>query len=283
MMLKKYYQEEMAGFSIPASEHSVMCSHRINDNDMGEVNAIQQILTQYPEGVVAIVSDTYNIYHCCDIIFGQEVKDLVLSRNGKVVIRPDSGDPVKVLCGDPTFDEPGQLGDWKRKGVIRILADKFGATPNQQGYMVLNPKIGVIQGDGIDYAMTQQILKRVKEIGFATSNLAFGSGGGLLQKFDRDSMKFALKATHVIVNGVHIDLQKTPITDPGKNSKKGYLKLIYDYIYGAHGRSNEKLYQTVEMTFDDVNFSDDILRIVFLNGELLIDEQLEKIRSRAAV
>lgn len=281
-MLQKYYGEEMAGFSIPASEHSVMCSHRISDTSTGEVNAMRQILTRYADGTVAIVSDTYNIYYACDTIFGKELKDLILSRDGKLVIRPDSGDPVKVLCGDPTCDDPGQLGDWTRKGVIRILADRFGATPNERGFMVLNSKIGVIQGDGIDYAMTQQILERLTDIGFAASNLNFGSGGGLLQKFDRDSMKFAIKATHAIVNGRHINLQKTPITDPGKNSKKGYLKLVYDYLYGAHGRSNEKCYQTVEMSVENADFSDDILRPIFLNGELLIDEKFETIRQRAA-
>jgi nicotinamide phosphoribosyltransferase len=274
-LLRKYYNTtSMPAYSIRATEHSVMCLYGID----GEESAFKNILQKHPDGKLAIVSDTYNIYNACDYIVGQKFKDLVLARTDTTVIRPDSGDPVLVMCGDPT----AELNSLEYKGVLRILAERFGTTINSKGYLVLNPKIRVIQGDGVDYALIEKMLERMKEIGFASENIVFGSGGGLLQKHDRDTMKFALKATYGIVNGEGRMLQKNPVTDNGKRSKKGLLKLVYKPIVGAHGVSNNSYYQTIEMNERTADFSDDILETVFEDGKIVKEHTLEEIRERIA-
>lgn len=236
----------MAGFSIPAAEHSTITSW----TKSGEGKAFANMLEQFPTGLVAVVSDSYDIYHAVSNIWGKELRDQVLKRDGTLVIRPDSGDPIKVVVK-----------------VLDILGQAFGYSKNQKGYKILDPHIRVIQGDGIDFFSFKEVLETVKKSGWSTDNLAFGSGGGLLQKMDRDTCKFAIKCSATLIYDKWIDVFKDPITDPDKRSKKGRLKLTKE-----HGA-----YKTVR----EEELGRDELVTVFENGKLLIDQRFSDIRLRA--
>jgi nicotinamide phosphoribosyltransferase len=205
---------------------------------------------------VAVVSDSYDIFHCCAEIWGGVLKAEVLARDGTLVIRPDSGDPPTTVVR-----------------VLEILGDKFGSTTNGQRYRVLPPQVRVIQGDGIDFVMLGKILDAVLAAGWSADNIAFGSGGGLLQKLNRDTQRFAFKCSSILVGNAERDVYKQPVTDSGKISKKGRLKLVW-VSPGPGGR------------FETVPFSDprtDQLQTVFRNGELLSDVTLEEVRGRCGV
>lgn len=249
VMLRKFYNERMAGFSIPAAEHSTITSWGREH----EVDACRNMLVQYPSGLVATVSDSFDIFNCCANIWGGVLKDEVLARDGVLVIRPDSGDPPTVVVK-----------------VLDILGEKFGFTVNSKGYKVLHPKVRVIQGDGIDYKMLELILEAMLQAGWSADNIAFGSGGGLLQKLNRDTQKFAFKCSSVLVGDEERDVFKQPVTDGGKKSKAGRLKLVWQY--GAHG--------AVPKTVLTTDPGEDILQTVFRNGELLVDQNLADIRAR---
>lgn len=242
-LLEEYYHcDEMPGFSLPASEHSTITVWgRENEN-----KAIANILEQFPDGLVACVSDSYNIYECCQEIYGTQLKDNILTRNGQVIIRPDSGQPNEVL-----------------PAILNILGDKFGFYM-RKGYKVLNDKVRIIQGDGIDRHSLNGILYCLKSHGWSADNIAFGSGGGLLQKLNRDTCKFAFKCSSAIVDGEQRDVYKEPITDPGKNSKRGRLSLI----------QKDGKYQTVVGPHND-----DLLKTVFHNG-YCIEDSFKNIRER---
>jgi nicotinamide phosphoribosyltransferase len=247
LVAKNYYNEPMAGFSIPAAEHSTITSWG-KDN---ELLAFKNMLEQYPKGLVAVVSDSYDIYKACENLWGKELKDMVLNRDGCLVIRPDSGDACEVL-----------------PRILDILGSKFGYEINKKGFKVLNPKVRVIQGDGITYDSLHLILSAVVNYGWSADNLAFGSGGGLLQNVNRDTQKFAFKCSAIELDGVWQNVIKTPITDMGKKSKAGVLALIK---YAG-------LYSTVDAkTFD----YDNLLKPVFRDGKLLIDQNLSEIRALA--
>src|SRR5581483_7036862 len=162
----------------------------------------------------------------------------VLARDGTLVVRPDSGDPPRVVCK-----------------VLELLGEKFGSTPNLKGYRVLHPKVRVIQGDGIDYKMLGLILERMKDEHWSADNIAFGSGGGLLQKLNRDTERFAFKCASVTVGDTERDVYKRPVTDGGKKSKAGRLKLV----------RTDGGFKTVPIA-DDGN---DVLETVFRDGHLL--------------
>lgn len=245
VLIGEFYGEPCAGFSIPAAEHSTITAWGRSH----EVDACRNMLTQFPDGVIACVSDSYDIFRCCREIWGGQLRDQVLARDGVLVIRPDSGDPPTVVVQ-----------------VLEILGERFGFDTNAKGYRVLNPKVRLIQGDGIDFAMLANILVRIEQAGWSADNLAFGSGGGLLQKLNRDTQKFAFKCSSATVGGVERDVFKQPITDSGKRSKAGRLKLVEE-----NGR-----YLTVSAH----DPRPDVLRPVFRNGDLLIDEQFATIRQR---
>eukprot|EP00755_Sulcionema_specki_P014340 Sspe_Gene.56400::Locus_31028_Transcript_1_1_Confidence_1.000_Length_2012::g.56400::m.56400/K03462/NAMPT; nicotinamide phosphoribosyltransferase len=192
------------GFSIPASEHSTMTAWGRDR----EVDAMENMLTQYPEGLVACVSDSYDIFKACSDLWGGKLKSKVLNRNGTLVIRPDSGDVCEVAVK-----------------IFELLEEAFGAKTNELGYKVLDEHVRVIWGDGIDYESLGTIVEHLKEKGWSGDNIAFGSGGGLLQKLHRDTQKCAFKCSYACVDGKEIDVFKDPITDPGKVSKKGRLTL----------------------------------------------------------
>jgi nicotinamide phosphoribosyltransferase len=252
MLARKYYGATMPGYSIPAAEHSTITSWGREH----EVDAFANMLTQYPEGLVAVVSDSFDIYKACSNLWGRQLKDRVLSRNGTVVVRPDSGNPPEVVCN-----------------VLDLLGDAFGYETNDKGYKVLNPHVRVIQGDGIDYEMTEEILSSMTDSEWSADNIAFGCGGSLLQKLNRDTQKFAFKCSYVEVNGERRDVFKDPATDSGKASKRGRLKLVR--IEGSHGSA----LATVQ---SDDHVGDQLVE-VFRDGEVLSVTNFDAIRKRASI
>ncbi|EPB74900.1 nicotinate phosphoribosyltransferase, (NAPRTase) family [Ancylostoma ceylanicum] len=252
-LCRKYYSCKMAGYSIPAAEHSTITTWK----KAGEVAAFRNMLQQYPKGLVSVVSDSYDVFHAVSSIWGEELRDEVIARGerGCLVIRPDSGDPITVLVK-----------------VLKLLEEKFPVTKNSKGYKILPAYLRVIQGDGINYDSTGMILEALKKAGWSTDNVVFGAGGALLQRIDRDTQKCAFKCSHVIVNGEHRDVYKNPATDEGKRSKKGYLTLV---------RNASGNFETVQEGQGDP--AKDLLQTVFENGHLLVDWTLEEIRKRAEI
>ena len=249
-MAMEYYGADMPGFSVPATEHSTMTSW----GKGGELDAYRNVLRQYPTGIVSVVSDSFDIFKACRDYWGGELKDAVLQRDGVLVVRPDSGDPVIVL-----------------KEVFAILGEAFGTTLNEKGYKLLPPQVRVIQGDGIDRYSLQEILEALKLDGWSADNIVFGSGGGLLQKVNRDTQKFAIKCSAVKRGGEWQDVMKDPITDPGKRSKAGRITLVQD---------DEGDYHTVQLS--EVNVPGyDVMRTVYRNGELLREQTFDDVRQRA--
>ena len=246
--------------SVPASEHSVMCSFG-RDN---ELDAYRHMLNTYPTGLVSIVSDTYNIWNVLTN-FAAILKDDILNRNGKVVFRPDSGNPEYIICGDPHATDKNSP---EAKGCIRLLDEMFGSTVNAKGYKELNPKVGLIYGDGMYLERYKRVLQRLKEMGYSASNLVIGVGG-ILRYHNRDTLGFAIKATKVEVNGVEKSIMKDPITDSGKRSHQGYLALYKD----------DNGYRTVDNVTKEIEKTGE-LETVFKDGILYRDEDLYTIRDR---
>lgn len=252
-----YNTDEMLAFSIPASEHSTITSW----GEENEVKAYENMLDAYPTGIRACVSDSYNILRACEELWGEQLREKVLNLNGRLVIRPDSGDPVQTL-----------------KRVFHILWDKFGGRTNSKGFKVLDDHIRVIQGDGVNYESIIEILDMMVEEGFSAENIVFGMGGALLQKVDRDTQKFAFKCCSITINGEERDVQKHPlevdkfgnIVQSFKTSKKGHLKLIKT----ANG------FETIQNSKDDEG---DVMVKVFENGHLLVDYTFDEIRQRAEI
>lgn len=246
MYARRYYGCPMAGFSIPAAEHSTITSWGREH----ELEACANMLRQYPTGLVAVVSDSFNIFEACSDIWGSKLREEVLARDGTLVIRPDSGDPPRVICE-----------------ILPILEERFGSRVNEKGYRVLNDKVRLIQGDGINFEMLDQILYAMKRNGWSADNIAFGSGGGLLQKLNRDTLKFAFKCSAIKVNGEWKDVYKSPITDRGKKSKQGKMKLV----------KNGDVYSTAPLTDE----RPDELIEVFRNGKITYNNYFDDIRLRS--
>merc|ERR1719384_2820956 len=176
-----------------------------------EVDAMRNMLNQYPKGLVACVSDSFDIFRACEQYWGTDLKAEIESREGVLVVRPDSGELPGIVIQ-----------------VLEKLGSKFTTSETSTGHKLLPPCIRVIQGDGIDIGSLQTILDAMKEKGWAADNLAFGSGGALLQKLHRDTQKCAFKCSYACINGHGVDVIKDPVTDPGKKSKKGRLTLEKD-------------------------------------------------------
>jgi nicotinamide phosphoribosyltransferase len=245
--IQDYYNTKgIFGFSIPAAEHSTITSWKREN----ERQAYENMLTQYSKGLVAVVSDSYDIYNACEKIWGEELKDKILTREGTLVVRPDSGIPKDVVLK-----------------IIEILGNKLGYTTNAKGYKVLVPQIRVLQGDGVDYESIGGILDNLKSHGWSADNIAFGMGGALLQKLDRDTQKFAFKCSEAIVNDERRDVYKDPITDHGKKSKKGRLKLVKD----SGG------YKTV----GESETGQDELQIVFEDGHIKKQYSFEEVKENS--
>jgi nicotinamide phosphoribosyltransferase len=202
---REYYNAGIAGFSIPAAEHSTITSW----GRAGEVDAYRNMLNQFakPGAILAVVSDSYDVYNAAEKLWGEELRQQVIDSGATVVIRPDSGDPVEV-----------------NRRLIEILGSKFGYTTNSKGFKVLN-NVRLIQGDGINELTVRSILGAFMAMGWSADNIAFGMGGALLQIVDRDTQRFAMKCSAAEVNGKWIDVVKDPSTDPGKKSKAGRVTL----------------------------------------------------------
>ncbi|QGT54307.1 nicotinamide phosphoribosyltransferase [Synechococcus phage B3] len=246
---RRYYNAPMAGFSIPATEHSTITSW----GRMGEADAYENFLNKYAqEGkIIACVSDSYNIYDACSKIWGEQLKQKVISSGATLVIRPDSGYPPEVVME-----------------CLHILDAKFGHTINNKGYKVLN-NVRLIQGDGVSYEIVGNILSRMETAGFSSDNIAFGQGGGLLQAHDRDTLKFAMKCSAILVDGEWRDVYKQPITDMGKESKKGLIDL-----YKIDGE-----YVTKRIDYRENPVSE--TQMVFYNGIMYNSTNLETVRKLA--
>lgn len=247
----RYYgcdDRSMAGFSIPASEHSTMTMWG-KDREADAYANMLEIYKDYP--VFACVSDSYDIWNAASSLWGDELKSKVQAYGGSVVVRPDSGDPKTVVCR-----------------LLLTLEDAFGSTKNSKGYRVLNDNVRVIQGDGINERSLREILDAANLLGYSTTNLAFGMGGGLLQQLDRDTCKMAFKCSWAEVDGKSVDVYKDPVTDSGKRSKRGRLTLEVD------GRK-------VRTVQEKEAASGSLLRTVFSEGEECgPQDTLEVIRNR---
>ena len=250
---RQYYNAEMAGFSIPASEHSTITAWG-RDN---EAQAYANMLDQFSgEGkLVAVVSDSYDLWHAIDNIWGDELKQRVENTGGTLVVRPDSGEPVAIVT----------------ETIERLMA-KFGHAMNSKGYRVLPSCIRVIQGDGISQQTIEAILEAMKQTGLSADNIAFGMGGELLQKVNRDTLKFAMKASAVTIDDTMHDVYKDPITDSGKRSKKGILAVIKD---------SEGNFQTIRQ--QDLGEHQNLLQTVFKNGELMREISFDEVKANALV
>ncbi|WP_445359068.1 nicotinate phosphoribosyltransferase [Microbulbifer sp. ANSA005] len=250
---RRYYAAPMAGFSIPAAEHSTMTSWGREQ----EAKAYENMLTQFSgdNRLVAVVSDSYDLWSAIENIWGGELKERVENNGGTLVIRPDSGDPVDIVTQ-----------------TIERLMRIFGATINSKGFRVLPDFIRVIQGDGISLHTIEGILSAMKARKQSAENISFGMGGELLQKVNRDTIRFAMKASAVRVDGLWRDVYKDPATDSGKRSKRGRLALI--------NRTDGTPYTIREQ---DIGGRNNLLKTVYRNGKLLIEQDLETIRERAVI
>lgn len=262
--LEQYYHanadKELIGGSVAATEHSVMCS----GSKDGELETFKRLISEvYPNGIVSIVSDTWDLWKVCTEYL-TALKDVVLKRDGKVVIRPDSGDPVKIICGDPegkTIEE--------RKGVVELLWDIFGGTTTAKGYKLLDSHIGAIYGDSINLKRAEAICEGLKLKGFA-SQVVFGIGSYTYQYNTRDTFGLAMKATYVEIDGEGREIFKNPVTDDGtKISATGLLQ-----VKKEDGRY--KLYDRVSKQQE----MDSELVTVFKDGQLIKEYSLAEIRER---
>lgn len=269
--LEQYYnaniEKELVGTSIPATEHSVMCAY----GDANEFELFKRLMTDvYPNGFFSVVSDTWDFWK----VVGEylpKLKDEVMNRDGRVVIRPDSGDPVLILIGDPNGET-----ELERKGLIEALWDIFGGTVTEKGYKLLDTHIGAIYGDSITLERAEAIVEGLKQKGFASTNVVFGIGSYTYQYNTRDTFGFAVKATHAVVNGEERMLFKDPKTDDGtKKSQRGRVAVLGDSegnITLVDGLTNESYAVEEYQHFD-------LLEPVFENGVLLRDQSLEEIRT----
>lgn len=233
--VEEYYgmdaETELIAATVPASEHSVMCA----GSQEGEFDTFRRFITElYPKGFVSIVSDTWDLWQVVTD-FIPRLKDEILARDGRVVIRPDSGNPVDIICGFPhddinemSFQELSECGP-AVKGVYELLWDIFGGTVNEKGYKVLDPHIGMLYGDSITLDRQKEIYRRLEAKGFAATNLVLGIGSYTYQYKTRDSLGFAMKATWCQVNGEPREIFKNPKTDSGmKKSLKGLIRVDAD-------------------------------------------------------
>jgi len=246
---RRYYGADMAGFSIPAAEHSTMTSW----GRAREADAYANMLDAF-DGVVAVVSDSYDLDAALTGIWGGALHDKVLARNGTLVVRPDSGDPVETPVR-----------------AIKVLWEAFGGMVNGKGFRVLDPHVRVIQGDGMTPVTIARLIARLIEEGFAIDNIAFGMGGGLLQQVNRDTLRFAMKANAMRDDqGVWRDVAKAPATDPTKASKAGRQAVAM-----RDGR-------LAAVRMEDVTDEQNLLVPVWRDGIMLVRHSFDQLRARAA-
>ena len=259
---REYYNAGIAGFSIPAAEHSTITSWGRD----GEVDAYRNMLTQFakPGSIVAVVSDSYDVYNATSNLWGEELRQQVIDSGATVVIRPDSGDP-DVVC----------------RKLVQILDQKFGSTVNSKGFKVLN-NVRLIQGDGVNEHTIRMILGSFQVYGYSADNIAFGMGGALLQQVDRDTQRFAMKCSAMsrvtdFGDEVWIDVQKDPITDPGKKSKAGRVTLWTN----SGGEFASGVTAPTGWSDKGIGGWTDALVEVFRDGKLVNEITFEQVRANA--
>ena len=261
LALEKYYEadleKELVGCSVPATEHSVMCA----GGEDSELETYRRLITDvYPKGIVSIVSDTWDLWRVLTE-YTPALKQEILARDGKVVFRPDSGDPADIICGTYVDNrEPNQTP--AQKGVIQVLWDTFGGTTTPEGYRLLDSHVGAIYGDSISLSKGREINARLRLKGFA-SQMVFGIGSYTYQYNTRDTFGTAIKATWVQQNGVGRPIFKAPKTDDGtKNSAKGLLSVLPGY----------------QLLEGDANHPQNLLQYVFVDGLVFRSQSLREIR-----
>lgn len=291
---RKYYgATDMVCGSVNATEHSVMCAGGKED----EVETFRRLLETYPTGILSVVSDTWDLWKVCTehVV---TLKEEIMARDGKLVIRPDSGDPVDIICGLNTNPNPcksieGLDTEPEIKGVIELLWDVFGGTVNEQGYKVLDSHIGAIYGDSITIDRAEEICKRLEAKGFASTNIVLGVGSFTYQYNTRDTFGFAMKATYVEVKHWDVaterlnesfnknsnpewiegrEIFKDPITDDGtKKSATGLLAVFKDENNGSYELHDHCNWSTEESGE---------LKVIYNNGHFKNTTTLEEIRNR---
>ena len=266
-----YNATEVVGVSVPATEHSVMC---MGTKD-SEIDTFKRLINElYPTGIVSIVSDTWDFWKVITE-FVVELKDDILNRKpnaiglAKTVFRPDSGDPVKVICGDPEAPK----GTPEYKGAVECLWETFGGTETAEGYKLLNERVGLIYGDSITLERAKAILTQLEAKGFASTNIVFGIGSYTYQYLTRDTFGFAMKATWGQVNGESRAIFKDPITDKGEKKSAAGLLRIEETNQGFELFDR----QTVEQEAQGA------LKEVFVDGKLVKEITFEDIRKQLAI
>lgn len=250
LLARQYYGEPMAGYSVPAAEHSTMTSWGREREEAAYANMLSQFKGS---NIISIVADSYDIFGAVDNILGDALRDQVrenAAAGSRLVVRPDSGDPVTTPIE-----------------VIKHLMARFGETTNSKGYRVLPDYVRVLQGDGITPDSIGRILAHMESEGLSVENIVFGMGSGLLQQCNRDTQKFAMKCSAIEIEGEWRDVFKEPITDMSKLSKRGILSLgVKDGVYAT--------------TLAENTVGANQLRPVYRDGEILIVDNMEAIRHR---
>ena len=259
-------EKELIGTSVPATEHSIQCAY---GNDMKYLERMLSVV--HPSGIVSIVSDGYDFWE----VIGKVVpalKEKIMARTGgpvgdKVVIRPDSGDPVKIICGD----EKAPKDSLEYKGAVEALWDIFGGTVSEKGYRLLDSHIGLIYGDAITLSRCNEICSKLKTKGFASINCVYGIGSYTYQYNTRDTFGYALKSTLCTINGEEKQIFKNPKTDDGiKKSQKGAVGVV----------KKDNIISFVDGLMGNDVVEGNMLREIYRDGVLLIDDSFSEIRNR---
>ena len=264
-MANHYYDEAMSGFSIPATEHSTMTIFGREHERDALIKWIRKTLVerQVPAGVpklAACVGDSYDIFNFTRMVCDPAIYYMIRNSGGILVERPDSGPPVETLLE-----------------ILRLFDENLPAgeiTVNTKGFKVLPPCLRLIWGDGINRRSMKTILKAITDAGWSASNLAFGSGGGLLMDFNRDTQRFAFKLCYAIVDGVPRKVSKDPLTDPSKRSKEGHLDLV---------RMPDGSVKTIAMPDDMSEHPDSVMVTYFDDGLITYNTTLAECRARMAI
>ena len=317
------FKEPLMNYGVYNEELIKLTDKFIKDNiskedgvrELAEIVYLNRLLDVYPSGIFSYVADTYNLWEVLTSIL-PILKDRIMSRDGKVVIRPDSGDPCDIICGLNTKGyywsngtegelcicenddnlgkclvtvEDQEYAQQRYKGVIELLWDIFGGTINSKGYKVLDPHIGCIYGDAITLERAEEICRRLESKGFASSNIVFGIGSYTYNMNTRDTFGFALKTTYGVVNGKELMLYKDPITDDGtKKSQKGMVSVFRDEYFDELMYRDEYTKKDKEEAIEmrkahptDEHY--EMLQTVFLDGKLIKEYNLQEIRERIKV
>lgn len=266
-----YGSKDVVGVSVPATEHSVMCMGTKDD----EIETFRRLINElYPSGIVSIVSDTWDFWKVITE-FAVTLKDDILSRTpnaiglAKTVFRPDSGDPIKIVCGD----DAAEVGSPEYKGAVQCLWETFGGTETEQGYKLLNERVGLIYGDSITLERAKAILEGLERKGFASTNIVFGVGSYTYQFMTRDTFGFAIKATWGQVQGEGRDIFKDPKTDDGQKRSAAGLLRVEETEDGFQLFDRQTLDQEKGGAF----------KTVFENGKLTSETTFDDIRARLAI